>query len=178
MADIDPAHKGDRVVDDHDLAMVAMVDIEQTGDASPRADGIELAHRDAFGFELLEERVIHFEAAHAVVEHAHAHTCTSALDEQIAERFTRPLALEDVAFDIDRTLGSPDRIEHGVVGGRTVNQQPGGVVVGQGVAAMSHPLAVILEQDKAFVHLGATRKGPDRFEHCLIHGKLIPCDDI
>lgn len=111
-ADVDAAGERDPLIHHQHLAMVAVIELQEAGEAAQRADRIELAQLDAARAQLVEESHRRGEGAHAVVDDMDGHALGTLLQQSGGDALAVVLRFEDVAFDQDAALGAFQRFEH------------------------------------------------------------------
>jgi hypothetical protein len=108
VGDAGAAGVADAPVDDHDLAVAAVIDARERVPA-PR---VVFLHLDARRLHLLHRFFVDLAAAQCVEQHVHLDPGPGALDERLGERRAGVARPVDVALEGDGVARAADRLQH------------------------------------------------------------------
>src|SRR5208283_5582920 len=134
VADIDAADESDLAIDDHQLAMVAMVCGKEMKPSFERADWIESQCADAGASQALKESIRGVNRTEIVEDDIHLHARLLLRDQHVGKFFADRIVVEGEGFEIDAVVGALDRSEHRAVGVGSVLEQRHLVADYQGAA--------------------------------------------
>ena len=108
VGDVHAADETHAAVDDHDLAVVAVIDLAGEARELHVQEGV---HLDPFAAHPLEERFADAAASHVVVEDPHVHPLPGLFHECVAQAPPRFVIAEDVVLQVDVVPGPGDLAE-------------------------------------------------------------------
>ena len=124
--DVQPAGERDRLVDDDDLAVIAM---REAKPPPPERDRVERDHGASSRRQVADERVRQAERADRVVDHAHLDARARAHHQYVLEPGAGVIGRDDVGLEADRVARGRERVEHGREGLATVAEH-GQIAIG------------------------------------------------